>query len=91
VGVGVRLHGFLGVVFGVQRVAVRGMRVLGDFVVVARTAVLGGVAVVLRGVLVMLGRLLVVVGDAVMMVGHVRVPIHVFVREARTWRPPPCI
>jgi hypothetical protein len=49
------------------------------------------VAVVLRGVLVMLGRLLVVVGDAVMMVGHVRVPIHVFVREARTWRPPPCI
>jgi len=67
VRVGVRLHGFLGMMLGMQRVAMRGVGVLGGFVMIAGAAVLGRDAMVLRGMLVMLGGFFVVVG------GHCRV------------------
>jgi hypothetical protein len=60
---GVRLAGFLGVLHGVQVVAMRRMGVLGGLGVVVVAGVLGSLAVVRGSVLVMLGRLLVVVGD----------------------------
>lgn len=52
-GGGVVLGGLAAVVLGVGRMAMRGMRVVGRFLVRARLGVLGGFTMVLGGTLVM--------------------------------------
>jgi hypothetical protein len=59
------LAGHLGMVVGVEVVAVRGMCVLGCFGVMALLMGLGGMTMMLRGMLVMLGGLFVMFGDLV--------------------------
>ncbi len=62
---GVGLGGFLGVMLGVQLVAVRRVGVFGRLVVLVFTMMAGCDAMMLRGVLMMFGGFFVMVGDRV--------------------------
>ncbi len=68
-----RLGGFLGMVFGVQAMAVRGVGMFGRFLMRILAMMLGGEAMVLGGVFVMFRRLVVMVGNAVP-VRHCAIP-----------------
>jgi hypothetical protein len=69
----VQLAGFLGMLLGVQMVAVREVGVLRRLGVTAFLKVFGGLAMMLRRMIVMLGGLLVVLGDRARF-GHVAIP-----------------
>jgi hypothetical protein len=67
--VGVMLAGFLGVVLGVDAVAIGDVGVMGRLVMLAVGMELGGFAMMDRGLLVMVGGVLVMLGT-LMVVGH---------------------